>query len=69
MRHQASVVGRGQYGKRAKPTNPQDSRDDRLYTPSAAAEAKAAAMDNAVDVWRLTTASRLQRDVENVYFL
>lgn len=27
--------------------------------PSAVAEAKAAAMDNAVDVWRLTTASRL----------
>ena len=27
--------------------------------PSAAAEAKAAAMDNAVDVWRLTAASRL----------
>ena len=28
--------------------------------PSAAAEAEAAAMDNAVDVWRLITASRLQ---------
>lgn len=28
--------------------------------PSAAAEAKAATMDNAVDVWRLNTASRLQ---------
>jgi hypothetical protein len=31
-----------------------------LYMPSATAEAKAAAMDNAVDVWRLNTASRLQ---------
>lgn len=29
------------------------------YMPSAVAEAKAAAMDNAVDVWRLETASRL----------
>lgn len=29
--------------------------------PSAVAEAEAAAMDNAVDVWRLNTASRLQR--------
>ena len=28
--------------------------------PSAVAEAEAAAMDNAVDVWRLITASRLQ---------
>ena len=28
--------------------------------PSAEAEAEAAAMDNAVDVWRLITASRLQ---------
>ena len=28
--------------------------------PSAVAEAEAAAMDNAVDVWRLNTASRLQ---------
>ena len=28
--------------------------------PGAEAEAKAAAMDNAVDVWRLNTASRLQ---------
>ena len=27
--------------------------------PSAVAEAEAAAMDNAVDVWRLITASRL----------
>nr|DAD70892.1 MAG TPA: hypothetical protein [Siphoviridae sp. ctvok7] len=26
-------------------------------------------MDSAVDVWRLNTASRLQRNVENVYFL
>ena len=31
------------------------------YMPSAVAEAETAAMDNAVDVWRLTTASRLQR--------
>ena len=31
-----------------------------LYMPSAAAEAGAAAMDNAVDVWRLNAASRLQ---------
>lgn len=31
-----------------------------LYMPSAVAEAEAAAMDNAVDVWRLITASRLQ---------
>ena len=30
-----------------------------LYMPSAAAEAEAAAMDNAVDVWRLNAASRL----------
>ena len=30
--------------------------------PSAAAEAEAAAMDNAVDVWRLNTASRLQTE-------
>ena len=29
--------------------------------PSAVAEAKTAVMDNAVDVWRLNTASRLQR--------
>lgn len=29
-----------------------------LYMPSAVAEAEAAAMDNAVDVWRLNTASR-----------
>ena len=28
--------------------------------PSAVAEAEAAAMDNAVGVWRLNTASRLQ---------
>jgi len=33
-----------------------------LYMPSAAAEAKAAAMDNAVDVWRLNTASQLHED-------
>lgn len=33
----------------------------RSNMPSAAAEAEAAAMDNAVDVWRLNTASRLQR--------
>lgn len=31
------------------------------YMPSAVAEAETAAMDNAVDVWRLNTASRLQR--------
>lgn len=31
--------------------------------PSAVAEAEAAAMDNAVDVWRLITASRLQGPV------
>lgn len=30
--------------------------------PSAVAEAEAAAMDNAVDVWRLNTASRLQTE-------
>lgn len=30
------------------------------YMPGAAAEAEAATMDNAVDVWRLNTASRLQ---------
>ena len=29
---------------------------------SAVAEAEAAAMDNAVDVWRLNTASRLHED-------
>lgn len=34
-----------------------------LYMPSAVAEAEAAAMDNAVDVWRLNTASRLQGPV------
>ena len=28
--------------------------------PGACAEAESAAMDNAVDVWRLNTASRLQ---------
>ena len=33
--------------------------------PSAAAEAKAAAMDNAVDVWRLNAASRLQTQMES----
>lgn len=33
--------------------------------PSAAAEAEAAAMDNAVDVWRLITASRLQTQRES----
>jgi hypothetical protein len=36
-----------------------------LYMPSAAAEAEAAAMDNAVDVWRLNTASRLQTQMES----
>lgn len=33
--------------------------------PSAAAEAEAAAMDNAVDVWRLNAASRLQTQMES----
>nr|DAO07683.1 MAG TPA: optinuerin [Caudoviricetes sp.] len=33
------------------------------YMPSAVAEAETAAMDNAVDVWRLNTASRLQGPV------
>ena len=32
------------------------------YMPSAVAEAETAAMDNAVDVWRLNTASRLQTE-------
>lgn len=36
-----------------------------LYMPSAAAEAEAAAMDNAVDVWRLNAASRLQTQMES----
>lgn len=36
-----------------------------LYMPSAVAEAEAAAMDNAVDVWRLITASRLQTQMES----
>ena len=36
-----------------------------LYMPSAVAEAEAAAMDNAVDVWRLNTASRLQTQMES----
>jgi hypothetical protein len=36
-----------------------------LYMPSAVAEAEAAAMDNAVDVWRLNAASRLQTQMES----
>jgi hypothetical protein len=31
--------------------------------PSAVAEAEAVAMDNVVDVWRLNTASRLQKEI------
>lgn len=40
--------------------NPEHSWENQLYMPSAVAEAKTAAMDNAVDVWRLNASSRLQ---------